>query len=152
MAISLSQKLDEKTTFLDRLLISYGITDEIFALEISQQKKLKAFYIFGLIFIAALGWVGGTAVGAAANEILPAAVSQALGIAMYAMFIAIFIPASKKSRPVLYTVIFSIALSCLFYYVPVLSNISSGYAIVIITILVSCLMAWLYPISEDEYE
>ena len=38
MSISLSQKIDTKTSFWGRILISFGITDEIYALAITEKK------------------------------------------------------------------------------------------------------------------
>lgn len=152
MALSLSQKVDPQMSFLDRLLVSYGITDEIFACEIGQKGMLKAIYIFGLILISAAGWVAGTACGALASSLLPLEMAGNLSIALYAMFIAIFIPASRDHKNVAITVILSALLSCAFGWIDWLSWLSQGYAIVLITIIVSALMALLFPIEEEEHE
>ena len=100
MALSLSQKLDKRFTTPHRLLASYGITDEIFAVCSAQKEPLTPAYMYGMIFIAAVGWVTGTALGAAAGELLPAAVSTAMEIVLYGMFIAIVIPPAKKQHGV----------------------------------------------------
>ena len=63
MGLSLSQKLSDKFTTPHRLLVSYGITDEIFAMAASQKDKLVPSYMYGMILISMLGWVGGTAAG-----------------------------------------------------------------------------------------
>lgn len=150
MGMALSQKLDKKVTFFDRLLISYGITDEIFAVAIGQKKKLQTSFMLGLISVSALGWAAGTFLGAAASQLLPDVISNALTIALYAMFIAIIIPPSKKEKSVALTCLLSIALSALFYYTPVLSKLSGGYTLILITVAVSALMAWLFPRKEEE--
>lgn len=152
MGITISQRVDEKMSIFDRMLVAFGITDEIFAVEASKRPPLKAVYCFGLMVMGITGWVAGTAIGAIASALLPQAITQSLGIALYAMFIAIIVPASKKSKPVAICCLASIALSFLFYYTQGLRDISSGYVIIIITIAVSALMALFYPISEDEYE
>ena len=64
-AISLSQKLDSSFTTPHRIAASFGITDEIFAVTYAQEGKVKPAYMYGVILISALGWVGGTALGAA---------------------------------------------------------------------------------------
>jgi fucose permease len=66
------------------------------------------------------------------------------------MFIAIIIPPSKKEKSVALTCLLSIALSALFYYTPVLSKLSGGYTLILITVAVSALMAWLFPRKEEE--
>ena len=105
MALSLSQKLDKRFTTPHRLLASYGITDEIFAVCSAQKEPLTPAYMYGMIFIAAVGWVTGTALGAAAGELLPAAVSTAMEIVIYVMFIEIVIPPAKKQHGVLFAAV-----------------------------------------------
>ena len=113
MGISLSQKLDGSFNTFHRLLASFGITDEIFAVAVSQ-KSVSPFYMYGLIGISALGWVFGTFLGAAAGNILPAAVSSAMGIVLYGMFLAIIIPPAREHRGVFFAVLIAAALSILF--------------------------------------
>ena len=43
----------------------------------------------------------------------------------------------------------SMAVSTLFAWVPALSNVSSGFVIIITTILVAGLAAWLCPVEEE---
>ena len=65
------------------------------------------------------------------------------------MFIAIIIPAAKKQKNVLFAVVMAIAISYVFAYVPAFANVSSGWAIIIITILVSGIAAILFPVKEE---
>ena len=152
MSLSLSQKLDRRMTRPQRLLISHAITDEIFGVASARPGRLTAPYLFGLISIPVAGWLGGTLVGAAAGGILPASVSSALGIAIYGMFIAIIIPPARSIRPVLYTVLMAAAISSLFYFTPVLKDLSRGWVIILCAVLVSGLMAWRHPIKTQEEE
>ena len=69
--------------------------------------------------------------GAAAGTFLPEYIKSALGIAIYGMFLAIIIPPSKRSRPVLGVVLLASAMSCLFRFTPLLREISSGFVIII---------------------
>ena len=92
MSCALSQKLSPGLPLGHRLGIAYGMTDEIFAVSVSQREPLSPFYSYGLIAVAIPGWVLGTALGAAAGNILPAVLTNALGIAIYGMFIAAFFP------------------------------------------------------------
>ncbi|MGN1106544.1 MAG: AzlC family ABC transporter permease, partial [Huintestinicola sp.] len=100
MGLSLSQKLDGSFTTPHRLLASFGITDEIFAVAAAQPGRIKPLYMYGLILISFIGWTGGTFLGAAAGQSLPQMFTSAMGILLYGMFIAIIIPPSRKSRSV----------------------------------------------------
>ena len=60
MSLSLSQKLDPGVSVWKRLLLSFGITDEIFAVAMQQSGAVGAAYLAGLIFTPYLGWAGGT--------------------------------------------------------------------------------------------
>ena len=111
MALSLSQKLDSSFTFPHRLLAAYGITDEIFGVCASQEEPLRPSYMYGIISISTAGWVTGTFLGAAAGELLPPAVSSALGIVLYGMFLAIIVPPARRERSVLIVVAVAALLS-----------------------------------------
>ena len=148
MALSLSQKLDKRFTTPHRLLASYGITDEIFAVCSAQKEPLTPAYMYGMIFIAAVGWVTGTALGAAAGELLPAAVSTAMEIVLYGMFIAIVIPPAKKQHGVLFAAVIAAALSVIFRFaVPALSE---GFAMIISAVASALLAALIFPVKEEE--
>lgn len=148
MAISLSQRLDKRFTTPHRMAVSYGITDEIFAVCSARQSLLTPAYMYGMIFAAFLGWVSGTALGAAAGELLPASVSSAMGIVLYGMFLAIIIPPAKKSASVLLVTAAAAGLSVLFRYV--ITAVSSGFAIIISAVIAAAVGALLFPIKEDE--
>ena len=147
MSISLSQKADSTITRLDRFLISFFMTDEIFAVSSAKEGMVGRRYMYGLAVMPYIGWSLGTLLGAAAGNILPEPVTNALGIAIYGMFIAIIIPAAKKSRSVLGVVIVSCAMSVLFRFVPVLNKVSGGFVIIICAVAASALFAWLKPVK-----
>ena len=150
MGFSLTQKLDSSFTTPKRLVLSMGITDEIYAMAVSQKGKITPAYMAGLIVIPFIGWTSGTLVGAIASQILPETISNVMGIMLYGMFIAVFVPASKKSRPVLLTVLIAAAASIVFRYL--IPSVSSGFAI-IISALISCIVcALLFPIKDEEEE
>lgn len=151
MSFSLSQKLDNKHSFFYRYLIAFGVTDEIFAVSINQNNKLNPYFNLGCMAIAIPGWTLGTLFGSLLGNVLPSIVTSALSVSLYGMFIAIIIPPSKKDKNILYAIICAMLLSSLMYYLPFI-NISSGFSIIIVTLLVSFLFAYLKPIKEEEYE
>ena len=150
MSLALSQKVDEKMTGVQRLLVSFGITDEIFAVSMQNEGKLTASYLAGLILTPMIGWTGGTLAGGILTSFLPTIVTNALCIALYGMFIAVIIPPARKKKPVLFTVLFAVLLSCCFNYFPVFSGLSGGWGIIVITLVVSAVAAVLFPIEVEE--
>lgn len=152
MSLSVSQKIDKKVPLLQRMAIAFGITDEIFAISVQRDKKLSAVYMAGLILTPLLGWVGGTTVGAVATSFMPKIVSEAMGIALYAMFIAIVMPPARADKKVLLAVVLSVILSLVFNYVPIFKGLGSGWIIIIITVIISSLFATLFPVNVKEDE
>ena len=148
MSISLSQKLDDTFNTPRRLLVAYGITDEIFAVASAQKGLLTARYMYGLISISTLGWCTGTLLGASAGQFLPESVTNAMGIVLYAMFIAIVIPPAKKSRGVLAVASTAAVCSMLFKYL--LPQVTGGFAIIFSAIIAAIAGALVFPVSDDE--
>ena len=79
---------------------------------------------------------------------LPEMVRSALGLAIYGMFLAIIVPPARKVRPVLFAVLLSAAVSSLFYYAPILRELSRGWVIILCAVGVSALMAWKFPVPR----
>lgn len=150
MSLALSQKLDPEMTTLQRCLVAFGNTDEVFAVAIRQDGYLKASYLAGLICSPYLGWSLGTLFGATATSLLPVSFQSALGITIYAMFLAIIIPPARKARPILITVLLAVGLSCIFRYTPGLNQLSSGWVIIIVAILAAGFCALRFPVDEEE--
>ena len=152
MSISVSQKVEQKMSMKERLAAAFGITDEIFAVSMQRDHELTSAYMAGLIITPVLGWTGGTFVGAVATSFMPEALSNALGIALYGMFIAVIVPPAREHKNVLFAVAMAIAASVACKYLPVIKNLSSGWTIILITIVVCLIAAWLYPVEESEGE
>lgn len=146
MSLSLSQKLDRKFTLPHRIATAFCVTDEVFAVASGQDGELPPRYMYGLQVLPYVFWSGGTAIGAYLGSILPEQVKSALGIAIYGMFLAIIIPPAKKSKGVLFTVLFGAGVSCCLANFPV---ISSGVSIIISTIIAAALGALLFPRKEE---
>ncbi len=148
MGISLSQKLDEKFRTPQRITAAFGITDEIFAVCSGYPGKLTPAYMYGVILIAAAGWGSGTFVGAAMGALLPAVLTDALGIMLYGMFLAVFIPAAREDRGTLVVVLAAAGLSVLLSYV--FTSVSGGFAIILCAVAAAALGAWLFPVKDEE--
>ncbi|MBQ7641335.1 MAG: AzlC family ABC transporter permease [Acholeplasmatales bacterium] len=148
MSISLSQKIENMPIGV-KLLIGFGITDEIYAVSITDSHKINAKYMFGLILLPFIGWVGGTAAGAFGSQFFNKDLLSAMGIALYAMFIAIIIPDARKSKPIFLVILIASAISCAFYYIPGIKEIGLGFKIIIATIVASIIGAIFFPIQDD---
>lgn len=150
MAISLSQKVAPSFGTGKRLLLAMGITDEIYAVSMIQKEPVTPIYFLGLFTLPYAGWSLGTLTGAVCGEILPAIVTNALGVALYGMFIAIVVPQMKVHKPTMIAVAIAIACSLAFKFVPALSGVTVGFAIIICALIASLIGAALFPIKDDE--
>ena len=149
MSIALSQKLDKGFTTLSRAILGFAVTDEVFAVAVSQQYVPRR-YFAGLALLPLIGWSGGTLSGALLGSILPDIVTCALGVALYGMFIAIFVPEAKSDKHVLFVVAIAMLLSSLHYYIPLLQSISSGFAVILCTVISAAIGALLFPLPAEE--
>ena len=149
MSISLSQKLDGSVRLSDRFLIAFINTDEVFAVA-SAKESVSRQYMFGLILTPFLGWTAGTAIGAFAGNVMPPILVSALGIAIYGMFIAIVVPPARGDRHILFCVSLAVAMSCLFRFVPFLSQVQSGFVVIICSVLAAAVTAALFPVRGEE--
>lgn len=152
MSVSLSQKLHKSVNILDRLLVAFGNTDEIFAVATGQNSEVGKKYMYGLILSPYIGWSLGTLIGAVASSILPSGIRSALGIAIYGMFIAIFIPPMKRNKAVAAVVIISAVLSVAFKFIPLLNTVSSGFVVIICAVIAAVIGAVIKPVEDEETE
>lgn len=151
MSSSLSQRFDSKMKNYHRYLIAFGVTDEVFGVSSAyHQPNVPPAYCYGLIAAAFPGWVLGTALGCFSGDILPASALSALGVALYGMFIAIIVPPAKNNKVLLGIVVVSMLSSLGFAVTPVLKEISSGFRVIILTIIIAGIAAYFFPIEEGE--
>ena len=155
MSISLSQKLDKSFSLPHRLLCSAFVTDEIFAVSVAKPLSLNRKYFYGLVLLPYFGWSLGTLSGALLGNVLPSTISNALGLALYAMFIAIIIPPSLSKRGVFPAVLFGAGFSCALFFIPIFKNLPSGLGVIISALLSALITALIFPIkinkeSEEE--
>ena len=103
----------EKRPF--KMLLAFGVTDEVFAIHAVQKRTEHP----GLVFF-----------GAVASDFLPPLLTAALGIAMYAMFIALLMPSLHGNGRLALLVVFTAAINAL------LSRLlTPGWALVVATLV-----------------
>lgn len=149
MSLALGQRFGPTVGTGKRLLAAFFNTDEIFALAMAKEGQLTVSYFVGAGCIAAVGWVGGTAMGALAGSVLPMTIRVALGVMLYGMFIAIVVPQARREKTMLVNVVLALALSCVFAWVPALSGVSAGITIVICTVVSAAVCAIIFPVEQE---
>lgn len=150
MSCALSQKLSPKTTLIHRLLIGFDVTDEIFGISMAVKGTLNPWYNYGAMTVSIPSWATGAALGVIMGNVLPASVVSALSVGLYGMFLAIIIPPAKKNKVIAGIVIVSMALSLGFAKLPLISQLSSGIRVIILTVIIALAAAILFPVKEDE--
>ena len=148
MSCALSQKMSEGTKLWQKLIMSFAITDEMFGSAIAQPSKVEAIFYFGMMSVAMPGWCLGTWLGIVLGNVLPGRAVSALSVGLFGMFIAIVIPEAKKSRAVFVSVAFAMILSLVCEFLPLISTLSSGTRIIILTVAVSAVAAFICPIDD----
>jgi 4-azaleucine resistance transporter AzlC len=100
MSVALSRTLplrrDGSLAWAAPLGLGFGITDETFVVS-SLDAHLTPPFFLGLILTAYLAWLSGTLIGAGFSSLIPPVIARGMGVALYAMFIAILVPGVKKS-------------------------------------------------------
>jgi predicted branched-subunit amino acid permease len=155
MSCSLSQKIAPETSVLHRLLVGYAVTDEIFGAEMAVQGRLAPAYTYGIYAMAVPGWTLGTLLGVLLGNVLPARAISALGVALYAMLLAAILPAARKSRVIAGVVIVSMLASATLSFLVdhfLLSWLTEGFRIILLTVVISLIAALLFPVKEEREE
>ena len=150
MSAALSQKIAPGTSLLHRLLMACCITDEVFGISIAYPGYTPPAYTYSAALISTLFWASGCAVGIVAGGMLPTHIVSALSVALYGMFLAIIVPPARADRAVLYALIASFLLSGICTVAPVVSQWSSGTRTILLTLIISSVVAWLRPVKKRE--
>jgi len=149
MSFALSQQVQIRITPATRFCMSLLLTDEVFALANEKGAAITPAYYFGLATLPYLGWQLGTLFGYVLGGVFPSAVIAAAGIAIYCMYIAIFLPPAKRNRGIALAVMIGAALSCALYYIPYLNTIPMGFRVILAAIVATFVAAALFP-KKDE--
>lgn len=149
MGCALSQRFSPDTPLVHRLIVGFDITDEIFGITIAREGKINPYYTYGAMLASIPFWATGTALGIIMGNLLPIRAVSALSVALYGMFLAVIVPPAKKDKVIAALVPICFALSALFAYAPVISQLSEGNRTIILTVVISAAAALLFPIKEE---
>lgn len=150
MSCALSQRLSPSTSLAHRLMIGFGVTDELFGIAIARPGFLNPYYSYGALCVASPCWALGTALGIIAGNMLPARIVSALSVALFGMFLAVIIPPARKNRVVAGCVLLSFAASYAASVLPALAAMSEGTRTIILTVVIAAGAAALFPVKQDE--
>ena len=148
LGLALAQRLPSGIGFGRRLLVAFGVTDENVALEISRPFPTGFPYLMGVLASSYLGWNAGNALGAFGTSLLPPSAVAPLGIALYAMFVAIVVPAAKASRATLLCVVLAALANAALRALPAASRPAPVLSMLLAGVGASALCAWLSPKKE----
>lgn len=149
MSCALAQKLPANTRLIHRFLMAYGVTDEVFGVGAACEGPLSPWYMYGAVSVAMPGWALGTLIGVVCGSVLPARMLSALGVALYGMFLAIILPPARKNRVLAGLVILSMLASFAASRAPLLSRLSGGGRIILLTLVLGALAAWRFPVPDE---
>lgn len=150
MSCAMSQRLDPGMPGFHRPLMAFHITDELFGIAIARPGCLNPFYSYGAVLVAAPCWAVGTALGAIAGGLLPLRLVSAFSVALYGMFLAVIIPAARKSKVVAGLIALCFATSYGAAHLPVVSEVSGGTRTIVLTVALSAAAAVLFPKAAEE--
>lgn len=150
MGLSLSQKLPPEIKLWQRFIIAFGNTDENFAIAMLPEKQVTFPYFLGLMFSSWNGWVWGTVMGVFLGNVIPPSVTSAMGVALYAMYIAIIVPPAVKSKPIMTVIAVACIISCIIKFVPIFSSLGGGWSVIISGVAASALGAVLFPLEVTQ--
>ena len=138
MSCALSQRFAPDAPLIHRVLVGFGITDEIFGISIARPGNVNPFYTYGAMALALPAWSSATA--------------SALSVALYGMFLAIVIPPTKKNKVLGGVVLISFVFSGLFTWLPVTKTLSASMRTIILTIVIAGAAAVLFPVKDETQE
>lgn len=125
-----------KTTTAQKLTTANGITDESFAIiSATPEQECTVPYLFGILTVTYGSWVLGTVLGAFISMLIPAVVSDALGIALYALFISLLVPSVKRSARLVILIAFTAILNTVLTLL--LPESAQSWAIIISSLVAS---------------
>lgn len=132
--------------FFVKLLAALAVTDEGFALITTEdENKCDVPYVFGVITLTYLSWIFGTVIGAVASNILPSVVADSFGIALYALFIALIVPNTKKNARLFITVLLTAIINTVLMFVV---RLDSSWSVILSTLAGAAI--GIFIVKDDE--
>lgn len=152
MSTAMSQRMESKLSIKHRLLMAFGITDELFGIAIARPGYLNPYYSYGAFITSAFPWALGTSLGIIAGNMLPARLVSAFSVALYGMFLAVIIPPAKKDKVITGLIIICFIAGYAATQIPVLKDMTDGTRTIILTVVIASIAAILFPREGEKEE
>lgn len=151
MGSSISQRMERGINPFEKFALFFFLTDESFSIASLQEAEIVApGFLWGVQLPIFLTWNVLTLCGYIGTAFLPRDLQSSMGIAIYALFLAIIIPAARKSRAALIVTLSAMTLSALLKWLPLFAQLNRGLAIIISAGVAAVIGAMLFPTGKEE--
>jgi branched chain amino acid efflux pump len=147
MSASLSTRVSRMSRRA-HVLMAFGVTDEVFSVLSFRKGTLTKRFVFLLELSAYSAWVSGTVAGYILGGFLPAILTKSMGVALYALLLAILVPELKNS---IKAVVLAAASGLLNSFLIKLDILPDGWTI-IVCILVVALAGTFFMVDDVREE
>lgn len=146
MSAALNEKAEDDRT-INKMIYSFGLTDETFSVAAMRDAKVTTGYMIGLNFVAYSSWVVNSGLGHLIGANLPKALQESMSVALYAMFIGLLVPSMKTGAKVVYLAALSACFNTIFTMTEILST---GWSIVASTLLSAFIVELIVTVKKAE--
>ncbi len=136
-------QIEESNTNLN-VLSAHLVVDESFAVFTLNKEKSIWFYL-GLALFAWFSWILGAIIGVCIYDIIPVIVANSFNISLYALFVAILVPAIKDNHRMGIVVIITAILNCILQAI-----LGSNWTLIVSILLGSFIGLYIVEDSEEE--
>ena len=151
MGSSLSQRMERGINPFEKFALFFFLTDESFSIASLQGAEIVTpGFLWGVQLPIFLTWNVLTLCGYIGTAFLPRDLQSSMGIAIYALFLAIIIPAARKSRAAFIVTLSAMTLSALLKWLPIFAQLNRGLAIIISAGAAAVIGALLFPTGKEE--
>ena len=151
MGSSISQRMDRGINPFEKFALFFFLTDESFSIASLQGAEIVTpGFLWGVQLPIFLTWNVLTLCGYIGTAFLPRDLQSSMGIAIYALFLAIIIPAARKSRAAFIVTLSAMTLSALLKWLPIFAQLNRGLAIIISAGAAAVIGALLFPTGKEE--
>ena len=123
------------------ILAAHTTVDESFAM-FSLSEDSSIWIYLGIAVIAWISWIVGAAIGVVALDLLPVIVTNRFNISLYALFVAILVPAVKENKQMAILVLITAVLNI------ILSQFLGNWSLIVSTLVGAAIGMY---IVDDDY-
>ncbi len=129
--------------------MAFGVTDEVFSVLSFTKGNLTKNFVLALEFSAYSGWVLGTLAGFLLGGFMPPILTQSMGVALYALLLAILMPEIKSSHTSLFL---TLASGLLNWLLVSMNFLPKGWTIIVCILVIASTGALLSLVSPQKEE